>query len=821
MMSQDINTEDMKDIFLNERKIQHTTKTPSHIVNLNKLYLKNYFSIDELKKYNYDFLYNLFKNTHLIVFISNKYLDTTSRMRKYFCAICRNIKINFNSCRDITFLPHEFKFQLLDLLRIHNNKVDMYRHNNIKAKNKIIFDDGMIKKGVIYKRLKIQNAYTYIPLDKYEYKLTEYNIRGFCQIMEELGANKIEIDFSKVDSEVTKLKSKNAVGVGNIAGNLGFSLDNSTNKENKSVYILEYPDNNNLILNAERLKYKIDLGDYLVSTEEYNSNLELQYVILSRCRHFITNYSTTFNLKIQNDHDLELVSKLNIADIKISSKNKYSKHMNNNMLIETRIYFNNDYRSPNQLLKDSISLDEVGFNYIMNNINKEYKEELPDKWIIFIWRFINLYCYSMLNIQQNSKNIDSIFSSESDNNFGGRINYENIQDILEKIKNNFSLEEIINILKKYFNIKSQMKNLHNFIYILDNKTKTYDELGLFLVIENNKKLDDKEKTENILNFLVCKEKSNKKLKEYLQVYNEECIYQIYDKFNKYGIFNRNNWESVSILLSESNKYEIVDNLIKRIDEGTDEYNKIFNNFNIGLSTHEFYEKIIPLTDSLLYKKWNDNKDLFNIKYADIIRKSIHEEAIYFNNILSFDRYNHYIDRKIIKFNKIIELKTVFEKYIENNENISSFVNGVSEFFQSDNEFLKENNFIVKKYNIILSGDGETDIELFLKNIESNIFEFGIKLLLYNERLNIRNITLDKYGFNKIRNNMINGIFDVEFHNLWKPFILKYINFHQKSLYSTIQNKYSENSTFFIDYLKEHIETNDLDTIIMNLLERVL
>ena len=105
--------------------------------------------------------------------------------------------------------------------------------------------------------------------------------------------------------------------------------------------------------------------------------------------------------------------------------------------------------------------------------------------------------------------------------------------------------------------------------------------------------------------------------------------------------------------------------------------------------------------------------------------------------------------------------------------------------------------------------------------EHNIKTCGIKLLLYNERLNIHNITLDSYGFLKIKNNLLNGIFNVEFERLWKPFILKYINFHQKDIYNELLKKYNEEKLFFYDFLYKYLEESDLNFIIINLIEQLI
>ena len=45
--------------------------------------------------------------------------------------------------------------------------------------------------------MEIIDMIIFIPIEKYNIKQTEYKIRGFCQIVEELGAKLINITFKK------------------------------------------------------------------------------------------------------------------------------------------------------------------------------------------------------------------------------------------------------------------------------------------------------------------------------------------------------------------------------------------------------------------------------------------------------------------------------------------------------------------------------------------------------------------------------------------------------------------------------------------------
>ena len=71
-------------------------------------------------------------------------------------------------------------------------------------------------------------------MNKYQLKLTEYRLRGFCQIMEELGAVEIEIEFNnaKIEKQQKKIEIK-ASDYNYIAGSLGFSASNSNSENNE------------------------------------------------------------------------------------------------------------------------------------------------------------------------------------------------------------------------------------------------------------------------------------------------------------------------------------------------------------------------------------------------------------------------------------------------------------------------------------------------------------------------------------------------------------------------------------------------------------
>ena len=63
-----------------------------------------------------------------------------------------------------------------------------------------MFNEGEIIKNCLYKKMEITDTIMFIPIELYNLKQTEYKLRGFCQIVEELGAKNIEIIFLTIVS---------------------------------------------------------------------------------------------------------------------------------------------------------------------------------------------------------------------------------------------------------------------------------------------------------------------------------------------------------------------------------------------------------------------------------------------------------------------------------------------------------------------------------------------------------------------------------------------------------------------------------------------
>ena len=116
------------------------------------------------------------------------------KINKYFCMfdIFKNRKFKNDKFPGCIFISFDYKNILLNRL------------NELKLNN-IFFDEGIIYKNVIYQKMEITNNILFVPIYKYKLKYIEYKIRSFCQIMEELGAKEIEIEFLNNKSKKKKI----------------------------------------------------------------------------------------------------------------------------------------------------------------------------------------------------------------------------------------------------------------------------------------------------------------------------------------------------------------------------------------------------------------------------------------------------------------------------------------------------------------------------------------------------------------------------------------------------------------------------------------
>ena len=758
----------------------------------NKVLKKSFHPLDNLEKKKFTEIYNILCNSQMLIFVDNYKLE-----KKHNCMtnLIRNkidlINEEFPGC---TFFPYEYVNILKKNIHILNNNILDGEFKNTKIYNdnelcfNICFDEGEILKKILYKKMEINNKILFVPISKYQLKQTEYRIRGFCQIVEELGAKKIEIKFKKNNIITTKKSVDATLGsdIEVIAGSLGLSNSNKSDENEDYSYTLDYPSNNTILLNEKTLRKKIKKKKYIISEDAFNSNLELQYVIRSRCRHFITKYSTVFTFDNSFTIDNKIISKLASHNIKLGievSKNTNKKHY---LQIVTDVTFSDQKDYSNHLAGHSVSLNKTGFAFLIDSINNE---NFRKDGIYKIMEFISLYVKKVLK-----------YSPEKE--------YRYTNTILKKIKKNLTIEEYAMLLCNYFNLDSQWIHFENFIELLAFKTQSYDKLG-YLIIMNQNDICLNDKIIIITKFIQQKcieENIELKYWQMLHPHKSELKYFLNNKLiNDYDFVKNYNWYSLMSLINDIKDYNVdLDNL----DE-LDKFIKIKKNMKLGYKQYEFTNIMVPFIIRKSYQLEYYKNDIY--KLSKLLELSLNYESFIVNKTDNISELEDYIKKKLDRIVLGYEMINKFKDdiLVDKELNINIDIKLIKDYFISK-RFDEKYDYIFRKLNIIIPNLDSKFLDNFLlttsvKNLQScdivnieNLFYFIFKRIFgYNEKLNIKNVPPNLYGFKLVMNRYYLGIKEIEFERIVKPFISKIITNVIQIEYTYDSNEYKLLNSFNI------------------------
>jgi hypothetical protein len=700
------------------------------------------YTLESLELLNNNVIFSILKKSPMIIFIRN------SKLKRY----CFPIKNNSLGC---TVLPFEFSLKIKKIVKnintsMQNNEDKFGESEENDIQSKIYFTDDSVVKNVIYKCLEIREKIIFVPYDKYYLKLTEYKLRSFCQLVEELGALKIKIKFKNNNKSTEERNKKVKAGdeLNNIAGELGFEKNKSKNEKEEYDYELNYPPNNNVILNEKNILKKIKKKKLLISQQELNSNIELQTVLSSRCRHFIQHYSVVFKIESLSKSEEKIISNLKGYGIKLNFINSLKKTKTHNMSIITNVEFGipilkedmgKDYNY--NISGANVSFDYIGFNLILSSFSPDLFEQIG---IYKIMEFLNGYIKKVLKYENLNR-------------------ANQVRKILVKINKHFTLQEYAHILSKYFNYNSQWIHFENFIKILENKALIFDKLGYLILVYND--LCPYQKMEILLNFI--EHLTNEYPQKYqlmLKPNNQNYTNLLKQKIDNLNILNKYNWYSFDKLINNIKNYN--DNIDY---SNLNSFEDIYHNMKIGYDYPEFYYHIHKLVINLLNLNDNYNDNKFKL----IFHKMFHIEEIYTNNINTNQKFKTYYNSKL---NLLKEADEIYNKLKDFVINISYFI---TDRCHTNNKYF----YKMRKY-VNLNGNTKSEYKKLLES-----------MLIYDLNFNKNKITINELGYELINKQIHTGIFEEEFKK--NIDILKYFT-----------DRYNKIIINFDKELKEFIKNNN-------------
>ena len=636
---------------------------------------------------------------------------------------------------NVLYFNYEYKNKIINLLTIFNLFVkyssnieknnfinEILIDNNDKLKKSfdiskklkfIYFSENIFEPNVLYKKIKFSNQEILIPFDNYVIKKMEYKLRTFCQIAEKLGATKIKINYQSLKNSNSKIDlNLDILSHTNISANI-----NDTNQNNENIQIVfEYPNNHSDInLNKFYIINSItNENEFLITKEDFESDLELKFLIDARCINFIQKYNTLFIINSMNKIERKIFIKAHNYGISLDKMNLTNNSIKINIIIDfIQIQDNYDI-----IDGTNIYILREGFIHLSNIIKKD-----------------NKYCKLLRFLQSH---IDSINKKLIFLNY----EYDNI-DIINKIYNdiinlNFNEDEMIIILQKYFENNLTWYNFKKFRDIILKGSDDKIEKIYFVSFQYNDILNNKK---HIMN----------DIKKYIDFYFNDFI----NSFSKIQILEYNDINSFNdkITKKDSNDYNnfyIVDdnetnsNIID-ISNNNEDYLKILdflkeNCENIKNILYISFKKSFKFKNGLS-NNLSDSKNLINVilniinYYFDNNIKNL--QSILNNNLNNEPKYN----LKINVFNKLIEL--ICLKIIDNinltdtSPNINLIDNKNTEIKLT---LYKRIQKIFGKY-IIKYFTFENNIEHFLKklNLENENFDNNIFFHFLEEQISINKV----------------------------------------------------------------------------------
>ena len=214
-------------------------------------------------------LYNYLISSYTIIFLENDKIRKMKKNKTNFCNFSR--KPNFSE--GCTVFPIELKNRIIDYIAKLNKLIKFYYDKNLRIKDSngndcysICFEQGDIINKKLYKKIVVSNKILYCPSELYQLKMTEYKIRGFCQIMEEMGAELIDIKFVNNNETTTEknIKVNTNTGMSAFAGSLGFVSTDQKKSNDEMSYQLNYNNNNAIILDIKKIENNIKRKKYIV-----------------------------------------------------------------------------------------------------------------------------------------------------------------------------------------------------------------------------------------------------------------------------------------------------------------------------------------------------------------------------------------------------------------------------------------------------------------------------------------------------------------------------------------------------------------------------
>ena len=785
------------------------------------------------------FHYNLFGNG-LTYFIKTK-------------IVCINYYLRYILMQKLNIINEIIKSENKKYSKIKSNMIKLLKKEHLKP---IYFLENEILPDTLYRKITFSQEDIFMSFNTYAFKRIEYKLKTLCQLVEKMGATKIEIKYYLNSESQTDIE----MGITGVNNDLNGKIKNdSLNKKEFNIIqdFNEYNQINNINLNIYDLEKIIEKeNEFYISKEQFETDIDIKFLLNARCVNLVETYNTKLVFEYMNKFERQIVAKANKFGLNLNfSFNEDAKE---------ELYINVNFLDPFKYLDCingyNISPYPSGFNHLSKLIKKiELLYHNNDKTKLYeniissincnkeeteLYLMVNYFLESQLKLFNEKKNLLDLIYNTNINLIKAYNHIINTNFTSEQIQSLFyyffrdnlsykSFEKFRNILIKplnnifeffvksnYFNVKIINKNKYNFYdNILNsyNKVESINENNKVESINNkmdsinNNKLDECSKLINIEKIVFISYQYHNILDYRLKIMDmlEEGLERIKIKLIKTCDILKN------IIYKESEEWEYIFKAINKINNG--KKNKIYKlkkKFNIDYS--DLYQ------NSLCFKL-NSESDINGIdirKYYEQCKKEYDkiqkiEESIndktcwsYFNckkNSIDYNKKDiqelikNYMSKSLLDISNLIKTKIIKKISI----NISDLIPDKKKFLNKKNESTQ---------NILNNNIIEPKLYISLNRINKNIIntdDFILQMLCflmesYHDDIN-KKYDL-KENFNKIQSDIKYNfeLISSEIKNIFDKFFYKENGFFSKDEYDniTLQNElislYTNNKVSDID-----------------------
>jgi len=779
MSNSNIYTYIYNNIFPSDNLDELRIKNSFNISYLSLGYIKSYSDIEITKQ-------NIIKllDAEYVIFPTNQFYHWNSKSLKYLNKnkiVCLNYYL-----KDIILYKLN---EINKIIKSEESKYDKLKKNikkNLKLENlkSIYFLENIIEPNTIYRKIKFSTEETYLSFDNYSFKRIEYKLKTICQLLEKMGAIKIDITYyneSNVESNI-----EGTIKVNNIEVGSGSSSEQKSKKRFEIHRDYEKKNQkNNINLNIHQL-YKIieKENDFFIDKNQFLSDIDLKFLMNSRCLNINKKYDTILEFEYINSFEKKIIKKANQFGFDI----KMSSHTENKEKLQLTVDFIDPYEDYECINGSNITPNAEGFIHLEKIINIANEQKNNNEKKINNYLIIHYFFESYMKlVNENKKSLNIYFNKDID-----------LTKTHDHILNyNFTQNEIILLFYHYFEENMTFKSFEKFRNIF---IKPIDNIFDFLLKNNyfNIKTIENSNRNNFYQNILCKTDEHIRFMELdklifvSQQYHiiTEFVLKIMKMINngieklKSDIITKiNEWKDFIIEKKKSYKdlfYLLNEILYNKSNYTVVKYNRLINktsknkeynlNYNIlripQLTLKEQFNKnflcIQPysIEEVLDGTEINNNKLYENMlnEYKETVEKNKLDKNIF--GTLNKEKFNEidisYFLKNIIKkdfYSLFIKIKNIINKDFNKNEDDSQKLlrSNATTNMTNISDKVKEKIFLIEEYlNPKIS-----DIEEYhlLKEIIKNKKDILLFILTSMLDYNIEEENdINKY-FKKIENNL--------------------------------------------------------------------